>query len=62
MLRNRERYLYAEDTLRARGVIRDNVQLTPSVNFNELRKQKAKAKQKLEAEKQQNSQPEPTSN
>ncbi len=62
VLRNRERYLYAEDTLRARGVIRDNVQLTPSVNFNELRKQKAKAKQKLEAEKQQNSQPEPTSN
>ncbi len=51
VLRNRERYVYAEDTLRARGVIRENVQLTPSIDFNKQRKQKALEKQKKEAEK-----------
>jgi len=51
VLKNRERYLYAEDSLRARGVIRKNVQLTPSINFNKLRQQKALEKQKKEEEK-----------
>ncbi len=51
VLKNRERYLYAEDSLRARGVIRENVQLTPSIDFNKLRKQKALEKQKKEEEK-----------
>ncbi|HPI19074.1 MAG TPA: L,D-transpeptidase [Candidatus Kapabacteria bacterium] len=51
VLRNRDRYVYAEDTLRARGVIRENVKLTPSIDFNKQRKQKALEKQKKEAEK-----------
>lgn len=42
-LPNRKRYLVAEDTLRARGVIREGVSITPSVNFNKLRAEKAKA-------------------
>mgnify|MGYP002350030326 CR=1 FL=1 len=42
---NRSRYLYAEDTLRARGVIRPNVKLTPSVNFNKLRRERAALKE-----------------
>lgn len=53
-LKPRDRYVYAEDTLRARGIIREGVKITPSINFNELRKQKAAAKakkKKLEEEK-----------
>lgn len=52
-LRNKERYLYAEDTLRARGIIRQNVKLTPSINFNQIRRQKQaeKAKQQIENNK-----------
>ncbi len=56
-LRNKERYLYAEDTLRARGVIRPGVKLIATVNYNELRRKKAlklaeeeEAKRKLQAE------------
>lgn len=45
-LRNKERYLYAEDTLRARGIIRPGVQLTPSINYNVLRRQKQAQKMK----------------
>lgn len=52
MLPNKQRYVYAEDTLRKRGVIRKNVTITPSVNFNKLKKEKAIAKKKKEAEKQ----------
>lgn len=37
---NRSRYLSAEDTLRARGIIRENVHLTASVNFNKKRREK----------------------
>ncbi len=40
-LRNKERYIYAEDTLRARGWIRDHVRLIHSVDFNKLRREKA---------------------
>lgn len=52
-LRNRERYVYAEDTLRARGVIRPDVVLTPSVDFNLQRRMKkaAEHKKKLEEER-----------
>jgi hypothetical protein len=44
VLVNKQRYIYAEDTLRARGVIRPNIQLAPSVDFNKLRAQKEAAK------------------
>ncbi len=52
-LRNRERYVYAEDTLRARGIIRDGIVLTPSVDFNLQRRLKlaAEYKKKKEEEK-----------
>jgi len=51
-LRNKMRYVYAEDTLRARGVIRDGVKLIPSVNFNQLRREKAAREAKLKREKE----------
>lgn len=41
MLHDRKRFVYAEDTLRARGIIREGVTLTPSVNFNKIRRDKA---------------------
>lgn len=50
-LRNRERYIHAEDTLRARGVIRPGVRLIKTLNFNDIRRRKALLKAKLEAEK-----------
>lgn len=58
-----ERYKYAEDTLRARGIIQENIRITPSVNFNKIRRLKAKKKVAEEAKKkllevQDNSQPE----
>jgi len=37
---NRKRYLVAEDTLRARGIIREGVTLSPSIDYNERRKAK----------------------
>lgn len=46
---NRSRYLSAEDTLRARGVIGENVSLIHSVNFNKRRREK-KAKALKEAQ------------
>ena len=45
-LRNKQRYIYAEDTLRARGWIRPQVVIRESVDFNKLRKQKEKEKAK----------------
>lgn len=51
ILKNYKRYLYAEDTLRARGIIRDHIRLTPSVNFNKLRREKLARKMKEEEEK-----------
>lgn len=41
-LPQKERYLYAEDTLRARGWIRQEAELSESVNYNKLRREKAK--------------------
>jgi L,D-transpeptidase catalytic domain len=37
---NRKRYLVAEDTLRARGIISEDVRLIASVDFNKLRREK----------------------
>jgi hypothetical protein len=48
-LRNRKRYMVAEDTLRARGIIREHIELKETVNFNKLRRDKAK-KAKKDAE------------
>lgn len=43
-LPNRDRYKYAEDTLRARGVIRPEARLAPSIDYNKRREAKARAK------------------
>jgi hypothetical protein len=55
-LPNKERYLVAEDTLRARGLIRSEVALEESINYNKLRRERARAKEilqrKLEAQKE----------
>ena len=37
-LRDRQRYLTAEDTLKARGIIRKEVQLSWSIDYNKRRK------------------------
>jgi hypothetical protein len=52
-LDHKERYLYAEDTLRQRGVIRAEAVLEESVNHNKERREKAKAElaARLRAEK-----------
>jgi hypothetical protein len=50
-LRNPERYRYAEDTLRARGIIRPHVVLIQTVDFNKKRRIKA-AKLAKEKEEQ----------
>ncbi len=56
-LRNKERFIHAEDTLRARGIIRPGVKLIVTVNYNEIRRKKAlkeakeaEAKRKIQAE------------
>lgn len=49
ILPNRNRYVVAEDTLRARGHIREGVVLTESVDFNELRRKRKAEKLKKEA-------------
>ncbi len=51
-LRNKTRYIFAEDTLRARGVIRDGVKLIPSINFNQLRRERAARQAKIKMEKE----------
>lgn len=43
-LPNKKRYLYAEDTLRARGLIREGVSLSSSIDYNERRATRAAAK------------------
>ena len=45
---NKHRYVIAEDSLRKLGIIRKGIQITPSVNFNKLRrlKKEQEAKQK----------------
>lgn len=52
-LRNIKRYIYAEDTLRARGIIREGVHLIQTVDFNKERRIKnaKKEKERLEKEK-----------
>jgi hypothetical protein len=48
----RKKFLYAEDTLRARGIIRPNVRLIETQNFNVIRRKKAEEeKKKAEEEK-----------
>ena len=49
----RKKFLYAEDTLRARGIIRPDVRLIETQNFNKLRREKEalEAKKKEEEEK-----------
>lgn len=49
---NYKRYKYAEDTLRARGIIRPHVRLIETVDFNKLRREKAAKKAKAKAEKE----------
>lgn len=44
-LKNKERYIHAEDTLRARGWLRPGVKITSSVNFNAIRKRKRAAEE-----------------
>jgi hypothetical protein len=47
----RKKFLYAEDTLRDRGIIRPNVRLIETQDFNKLRREKAaKEAKKLEEE------------
>jgi len=57
-LRNRERYLTAEETLRARGIIREHVKLIETRDFNKERREKRRkahldsiAKAKIQDEK-----------
>jgi hypothetical protein len=54
---NPKRYFTAEDTLRARGLIREHISLKESINFNKLRKEKALAKAKAAAKQQNTVQP-----
>lgn len=52
-LRNRKRFIHAEDTLRARGIIRPHVKLIHTFNYNDHRRKQAalEAKKKEEEEK-----------
>ncbi|MCX6152895.1 MAG: L,D-transpeptidase [Candidatus Kapabacteria bacterium] len=52
-LRNRKRFVHAEDTLRAHGIIREGVKLIETKNFNKLRQEKLRKeeKEKLKKEK-----------
>lgn len=49
---NPKRYRTAEDTLRARGIIRPTVTLRETINYNKLRREKARAKARAEKQKQ----------
>lgn len=51
-LPNRDRYRYAEDTLRARGVLREGVSLSASIEYTRLRKEREKERLRKEKEKQ----------
>ncbi len=50
---NRERYIHAEDTLRARGIIDKDVRLIHTKNYNEERRKKEKLAKKKEEERKQ---------
>lgn len=52
-LRNREAYVTAEETLRKRGVIREGIVLTPSVDFNKQRRLRKAAEHKRKIEEEQ---------
>ncbi|MBM2814653.1 MAG: Murein L,D-transpeptidase [Ignavibacteria bacterium] len=53
-LRDRKRFLFAEDTLRARGIIRPGVKLIETQDFNKKRREKARREaKKKELEKKQ---------
>jgi hypothetical protein len=56
-LHNYERYKYGEDTLRARGIIREGVVLIETKNYNKLRREKKAlaARKKAEEEKKKKS-------
>ncbi len=47
---NRQRFEIAEDSLRKLGIIRQGVAITPSVNFNKLRRQKEAEERRKQAE------------
>lgn len=49
---DKQRYIYAEDTLRARGIIREGVRLIPTVDFNKLRREKAAREWKKKEEEE----------
>ncbi len=51
-IRDKNRFRYAEDTLRARGIIKPHVKLIKSVNFNEQRRKKELAEARAKAEKE----------
>jgi len=48
---NPKRYKTAEDTLRARGIIRPTITLRETINYNKLRREKARAKARAEKQK-----------
>lgn len=48
-LPDRDRYRYAEDTLRARGVIREGVSLSASIEYTRLRKEREAKRQRQQA-------------
>lgn len=58
-LPDRKRYLVAEDTLRARGIIREGVTLSASINYNKLRAAK-EAKRAAAKKAQEESKPRET--
>jgi hypothetical protein len=47
---NRQRFEIAEDSLRKLGIIRQGIVITPSVNFNKLRRQKEAEERRKQAE------------
>ena len=49
-LKDINKYIHGEDTLRARGILRPHVRLIVTKNFNDIRREKALAKAKKEAE------------
>ncbi len=49
-LKDINKYIHGEDTLRARGILRPHVRLIVTKNFNDIRREKALAKAKIEAE------------
>lgn len=62
-LPNRQRYVEAEQVLRERGMIRENVNLRESINYNKLRREKRrKATQEAERRRNTTDAPRPSTN